>query len=232
MTTSPIPTAAALALMLFAINAAAQGPPAEVRSQAAAGGTAVTAPQTRPATPPVRVMQLGQQRRQSFERERVLANTNGTVVLPPNVHAQCAQALQRYRSDGAQSVTAGFDTQAGQSGPYVEERFHDGTVIYRFSHGSVVMARNSASYFCPYQIMAMETPRGTPPAIPADGSPQADWVRYHNGQLHAIIPRLVNNDSATLSAIDKAAEVKTHGDLFQMTDFLTGVADFYVGNVP
>jgi hypothetical protein len=205
------------------VKAAQPAPVATVQSQVASG---VVAPPTAVA------VQLGQQRRQSFERTRVLAGTSGTITLPPDLRAQCASVMSQHQSDHAQFATPGFGTQAGQSGPYVEEHFADGVVVYRFSGGTVVAPPNASAYYCAYMVMRIDVPRAAPPAIPADNSQQAKWARYHNSQLHDVIARLVNHDAATLQKIDLAADAETHGDLFQMTDFLTGVANFYAGNAP
>lgn len=181
------------------------------------------------ATPLAAAARLGQQRRQSFERTRVLANPTGTVNVPPEL--QCGNVVAQHPSDGAMSALPGFGTQAGQTGPYVEEHFADGVVLYRFSSGTAVAPPNSSAYYCAYQVATIEVPKASPPAIPADNSQQAMWARYHNSQLRGVISRLVD-DEPTMIKIDKAAADVSGGDLFKTTDFLTGVADFYAGNAP
>lgn len=228
---------AALVMLTAAMTAAAQAPEgaaakakaAQPAAAAAAAGDAQAAAQV--ATAPAAVaVRLGQQRRQSFERARVVAGTTGAVALPADRRAQCMNVMEQHRSDAAQAATPGFGTKAGQSGPYVEERFADGVVVYRFSKGTVIAPPNAAAYYCPYMVMMSEVPRAAPPAIPSDNSPQAKWARYHNDQLRDVIERLVHYDAATMQKIDQAAA--TQGDLFKTTDFLTGIADFYAGNVP
>jgi hypothetical protein len=176
--------------------------------------------------------QLGHLRHQSIEQTRVLAGVTGTITLPPNLLAQCGGVMSQHSSTSAQSAAPDYGTQAGHSGPYVEEHFADGVVIYRFSGGSVVAPPDAAAYYCAYMVSFAEVPRADPPAIPADNSPQAKWARWHNQQLRDVIAKLVSHDDAKISRIDQAADATTHGDLFQTTDFLTGVADFYAGNAP
>jgi len=227
---------AALIMLTAATIAVSQVPQSKVRrAQTQAPAVSTTTVQSQVATqevvtPVAATARLGQQRRLTFERARVLAGTTATGTLKPDF-AQCMNIMQQHPSDGATSAKPGFGTQAGRSGPYVEEHFADGIVLYRFSRGTVVAPPNASAYDCGYQVMAMEVPKAAPPAIPADDSQQAKWARYHNSQLRGVISRLVH-DEPTMVKIDQAADEATGGDLFKTTDFLTGVAEFYAGNAP
>jgi hypothetical protein len=249
MSTSRAQTILALLIVTAVMTVAAQTPGGvaakpgaaqrvtEASAAAQAAAQPAATPPAKPALKPggkaaAKGALLGQLRRQSFERARVLAGTTGAVTLPPDLRNQCVAVMDQHRSDAAQSATPGFGTMAGKTGPFVEEKFADGVVVYRFSGGSAVAPPNVAPYYCAYMVARMEVPKALPPAIPSDDSQQAKWARYHNAQLQDVIGRLVHYDDATLQKIEQAALAATNGDLFKTTDFLTGVADFYAGNVP
>jgi hypothetical protein len=89
MATLRIPLAEALVLLIATMPAVAQQPSAAQKKALAATPATVTEAEAKAAAP---LVPLGQQRRQSFERSRVLAGASNVGMLRPDLLAQCNQA--------------------------------------------------------------------------------------------------------------------------------------------
>lgn len=166
---------------------------------------------------------------------RMVAKRVRTLKLRPDAgpdQASCASAVSAHSTNGLISTVARYGRMDDQSGAYIEERFSDGYTLYLFPQGTLVAPPGGARVYCPVMVMMAEMPLGTPPVLPSDPARGARWVQHHNAQLLDIIRTQIANDDSTLQQIQTDEHATAGEDLFQQTNYLTGIARFYAAHAP